>query len=214
MPVLQNVRHEKFAQLVSVGVSLIDAYGKAGFTENAGSASRLQKSAKVHARIEELSSKVHEKLAHRAALNRDWVLGAMQEVALRCMSADNFQPAPAIRALELLGKDLGLFRDAIDHNFKWDGDLSKLTESQKTQLALSLEQVAFKDNPQGLAAWRAESAKLIETTSERIPDPHEENQFAGQVGPDRSVPQAGPARDTADPGKRIIDLPSLSPSNG
>lgn len=213
MPVLKNVRHERFCQYVSVGVSVADAYVKAGFLENSGSASRLHGSALVHARIAELSEKVHDKMAHKACLSRDWVLGAMQDVALRCMDPTNFQPSPAIRALELLGKDLGLFRDSIDHNFKWNGDLSQLTEAQKAQLAISLEQVAFKDNPEGLAAWRADSAKLIEATSERIPD-NEKDGLAGQTGTDRSVSQVGPARDTADPGKRIIDLPSLPKGNG
>ena len=60
----------------------------------------------------------------RSTVNREYVLAALQEVAERCMQRRpvrdangkvlgdwTFNPASAIRALELLGKQLGLFSE-------------------------------------------------------------------------------------------------------
>lgn len=63
MPILRNTRHERFAQSVAAGASLIDAYRAAGYRVQTASASRLAR--KVAGRIEELKAE-----AARAALEK------------------------------------------------------------------------------------------------------------------------------------------------
>jgi hypothetical protein len=56
MPVLNNARHEAFAQARAKGVLLDDAYEDAGFAPGNGHASRLAKTEAVAERIAELKA--------------------------------------------------------------------------------------------------------------------------------------------------------------
>ncbi len=57
MPVLKNTRHERFAQNVAKGMSATEAYEKAGYKRNDGSAGRLHRNAQVKERIAELQNR-------------------------------------------------------------------------------------------------------------------------------------------------------------
>lgn len=57
MPVLENPKHERFAQERAKGLSASFAYVKAGYKRNDGNAGRLNRNEQVAARIEELTSK-------------------------------------------------------------------------------------------------------------------------------------------------------------
>ncbi len=54
MLVLKNARHERFAQNLAKGMSAGQAYEKAGYKRNDGSAGRLHRNAQVQGRIAEL----------------------------------------------------------------------------------------------------------------------------------------------------------------
>lgn len=54
MPVLDNPRHEKFAQLRAQQVTASEAYRKSGYKPDDGAASRLSGNVKVKARVTEL----------------------------------------------------------------------------------------------------------------------------------------------------------------
>lgn len=54
MPILQNARHEAFAQARATGALLEDAYESAGFAPGNGHASRLAKQAEMCERVAEL----------------------------------------------------------------------------------------------------------------------------------------------------------------
>ena len=54
MPVLQNLRHEKFAQARAIGTRLLEAYEDAGFVPDRSHAGRLERQADVAERIAEL----------------------------------------------------------------------------------------------------------------------------------------------------------------
>lgn len=56
MPILDNPRHEKYAQELAKGASQIDAYVAAGYARNESHASRLARNGKVAARVEELQA--------------------------------------------------------------------------------------------------------------------------------------------------------------
>lgn len=81
-----------------------------------------------------VASKMREhelEIAHRAGLEPQWVINRLQEVADRCMQAVEvpehagrkgglfkFDSAGALRALELLGKTLGIFNDRLQVDVK------------------------------------------------------------------------------------------------
>lgn len=56
MPILDNPRHEKYAQELAKGASQSDAYVAAGYARNDSHASRLARNGKVAARVEELQA--------------------------------------------------------------------------------------------------------------------------------------------------------------
>jgi phage terminase small subunit len=61
LPVLENKKHEKFAQEIAKGQSAGNAYAKAGYKPNPKNADRLKNIEVVAARIEELATKGAEK---------------------------------------------------------------------------------------------------------------------------------------------------------
>jgi phage terminase small subunit len=106
---LHNTRHELFAQAIASGNSGSKAYVQAGYdakghaAESAGS--RLLRNGEIQARIAELRQARYD----REVLDREWVTIRLMEKAENAES-----DAAAIRALELLGKHLGMFTDSRD----------------------------------------------------------------------------------------------------
>jgi len=126
MAALRNPKHEHFAQLIAAGQAPTKAYSLVGYSENgaAQSAHRLLKTAEVATRVSELQDAVAERAVEKAALNRAWVLAQLRENIERAMQAtaptdENGRPcgdyryegSVANRALELIGKELGMFTD-------------------------------------------------------------------------------------------------------
>lgn len=126
MPARNNPKHEHFAQLIAAGESATNAYSLAGYSENgaAQSANRLLKDAKVRERVSELQEAVAERAVEKAALDRAWVLDRLRENVERAMKATapvdedgrpcgeyRYEGQVANRALELIGKELGMFKD-------------------------------------------------------------------------------------------------------
>lgn len=120
MPMLDNPRWERFAQGLAAGKSASEAYVAAGYEANDGNASRLKGNEKVEARVAELLGRVTEGVV----LTKQWVLERLIENANRAMQAESklgengepvgeyqYQGNVANRALELLGKELGMFID-------------------------------------------------------------------------------------------------------
>ena len=130
MAVLTNARHEHFAQLVAGGKTPPAAYVLAGYSEAgaAQSANRLLKNADVLLRVEELRKSVEEPARERAiekaAVDKAWVLSELIEVVKMAKAAEpvldnDGNPigeykqnlGAANKALELVGKELGMFVD-------------------------------------------------------------------------------------------------------
>ena len=109
MSPLRNPRHEQFAQLVAGGKSATESYILAGFSEKgaAQSANRLREKADVGARIAELREAVSAAAITRAAIDRDFVLGGLKTIAIDRECSDTSR----VRALELCGKELGMFQE-------------------------------------------------------------------------------------------------------
>jgi hypothetical protein len=128
---LKNAKHEHFAQLVSNGESATQAYILAGYSKNGAgqSAGQLLKRPEVSSRIAYLRLKKeakHEekvqKVVEKAGLTKEWVIQQLMENVVMGKAAEPVYDnegkpsgeykqnlAAANKALELLGKEIGMF---------------------------------------------------------------------------------------------------------
>jgi hypothetical protein len=135
MPILANPKHERFCQERASGAIGQLAYERAGFKASgnaaATNAGRLLKKAHIQMRIAELLAEretVHAqstaKAIEAAALSKTFVIEKLMlnlERALQCEAVRDkdgnvvgdfkYEGSVANRALELLGKELGMFID-------------------------------------------------------------------------------------------------------
>jgi phage terminase small subunit len=138
MPVLSNARHERFAQATADGLKGKAAFLKAGFPNGPGasvSANRLRNNAKIGARINELLLSRERIAAHgfakaieKTAISKEYVLSRLKENVERAMQYEapkdgvgniigyfEYEGSVANRALELLGKELGMFIERTEN---------------------------------------------------------------------------------------------------
>lgn len=130
MTMLKNPRHERFAQAIAAGKSAADAYTEAGYAESRSAASRLSTNVNISTRVAELQSRVTDGVV----ITRQWVLERLVENANRAMQAAapvgqdgqpsgeyRYEGSVANRALELLGKELGMFIERVENtNLNYD----------------------------------------------------------------------------------------------
>lgn len=142
MPILANAKHEHFAQLVANGQTAPKAYVSAGYSAQgaAQSANRLLRDADVSLRVTELREAVAERTIEKAAVDRAWIMTTLVDNAKRAAEAEDF--GPSNRALELLGKELGMFIDrkeirtgALDD--KSDDELDRIIRGAATEAQVS-----------------------------------------------------------------------------
>ena len=122
---LTNSKHEHFAHLVTNGESPAKAYVLCGYSEHGAlqSGNRLLRKPDVAARVEELKTAVSERQVEKMAVDRAWVMAKLTENVQRAMRVEPvrdregnptgqyiYQGGVANRALELLGKELGMFQ--------------------------------------------------------------------------------------------------------
>jgi hypothetical protein len=118
-------KHEKFCIGIAEGMTAEKAYVEAGYSPKgaAQSASRLLRNAEIQARINVLRNAMAERAVQRTALTRAHVINCLMTIVERCMQNEpirdkhgthlghaKYNPTAAIRALELLGKELGMFK--------------------------------------------------------------------------------------------------------
>lgn len=119
MPVLKNARHEKFAQARASGKSIDSAYKTAGYKENNSNACRLNGNEQVSARVAELQNKA----AGETQVTAEEIIGGLRRVAELGLTPqevcsaeglpmyDRYELNAANKALELLGKTIGIFQE-------------------------------------------------------------------------------------------------------
>lgn len=113
MPVLENQRHEAFAQALAKGKTVDSAYQEAGFKPNRSNASRLNANDSIRERVAELQ----EMASERVVLDREWILARLIENAKDHQKSN---PSASNKALELLGKEVGMFIErqvTENHNY-------------------------------------------------------------------------------------------------
>jgi hypothetical protein len=143
MATLRNSKHEQFAQLVATGNTPAEAYVRAGYAEKAAytCGPRLLRSAPVRERVAELQQMVAKTTVTRAAIDREFVLRELVDNALK--AKQNQEWSASNRALELLGKELGMFNPS---ELPWDGDLTTLTDQQLERFEQYFERIAYGDD--------------------------------------------------------------------
>lgn len=133
MPVLDNPKHEAFAQALARGKTADEAYQLAGFKANRGNASTLKSKQNISDRVAELLGMA----AERVVVDREWVIARLVENVERAMQHKEvtqgqatgeyrYDGGVANKALELLGKEIGMFVDRSENvnvNHAVSGDL-------------------------------------------------------------------------------------------
>ena len=130
MAALLNPKHERFAQELAKGKTAEEAHGVAGYKASRSGGSQLKQNLNISSRVAEILAEresIHAQATADAvkstALTKEWVIQTLQENVARAMQAipaktnDDGEPAGgyqyqgsvANKALELLGKELGMF---------------------------------------------------------------------------------------------------------
>jgi hypothetical protein len=143
MPLLENAKHERFAQVLATGKNAVDAYEFAGYRRNRGHASTLRKNSKLLKRVDEIlesRGQIQGRGAlaaiERARLTKAIVIDML--IADRELARKNGQSSAAIRATELLGKELGMFVDRSDNRHRVERRFSELPEAEQEAVAADL----------------------------------------------------------------------------
>ena len=155
MPALDDARRELFAQGVAKGVSATNAYIAAGYKTNAKaaavSANRLLKRVDVATRVQELlerrqhiEEKATEKAIEKTAITKEWVIKRLVENTERAMQnvpvldhdgetigEYRYEGSVANKALELLGKELGMF---IERRINLNADLESMSDEDRREV--------------------------------------------------------------------------------
>lgn len=136
MGMLKNPRHEAFAQAISRGLSATEAYKHVGYQGDRHHAARLATSGHVVERVTELKAR-H---VATASVTKAWVLEQLVELTRKCMQKEPIldpdgkpvigplQAGPANKALELIGKELGMFIDRAE--IGRPGDFDRLDDAE------------------------------------------------------------------------------------
>ena len=119
-----TAKQEAFCQGVADGKMLVDAYRDAGYMPNGSAktqweaASRLMSgNSKVMARVQAIQADREQEHRTRTARREEYVLKRLQEEAEGAET-----DGARVRALELLGKTVGIFTDKVE--IEQDGDKS------------------------------------------------------------------------------------------
>lgn len=118
---LANFKHERFVNLLARGFTVAEAWAKLGYSEFINNAYRLKGSPKVAARLKFLLDRAAEKSIVDASYIKDQ-MARVVELALATEINEHGQEvlgptgnlSAANRALELLGREAGIFKDRIE----------------------------------------------------------------------------------------------------
>lgn len=125
--ILKNPKHERFAQELAKGKTPEAAYKDAGFKPARQNAHRLMTKDDIQTRVQEIVSRATEKVIDAIAVDKEWVMSRLVENANRAMQAVSvngpdgptgeykYEGNVANKALELIGKELGMFIDRSEN---------------------------------------------------------------------------------------------------
>ena len=106
-----NDKQRRFVDEYLIDMNATQAAIRAGYSQDTAysQGQRLLK----HVEVAALVSEGKARLAQKAGVTQEWVVERLKTVAQRCID-EEFNPAGANGALNLLGKHLGLFTDKVE----------------------------------------------------------------------------------------------------
>lgn len=113
-------KQQRFAEEYLVDLNATQAAIRAGYSAKTANEQGARLLANVS--IRNVVNAMQSERAERTNITQDWVLNSLKYVAEKCMGDNDFSPAGANKALELLGKHLSLFTDKVEHSGKVDGN--------------------------------------------------------------------------------------------
>jgi hypothetical protein len=117
MPILENPRHEAFAEALARGSSASAAYVEAGYKENRHNAATLARKQHISTRVDELQEEqlaIHQQAAAEAAANAKVTLESLiaeAEAARSKAMEEKGGAAAAVSALIAKAKLAGMWRE-------------------------------------------------------------------------------------------------------
>jgi hypothetical protein len=157
---------EQYCQLRARGMQQTAAARRAGYAKNSAkvTAHRLEQDPLIRERIAQLTERARQRdipledpEQHvRTGISKDWIRKMLLRNALEAMEAGSYSAAN--RALELLGKDAGMFQEP-KRDMPPDGDLSKLTDQQLDAWIEYFARIAYPDPAEREKAKREALAK-------------------------------------------------------
>ena len=161
MPSLDNLKHETIARRLAAGDNQTKALIAAGYSAKSASQTAvgvLKKNPAIRQRCEEIRAatrameeRFNASREGKKEITRAYVRGTLQEVAERCMQHDpvlvkgiptgeyQFDAAGATRAVELLGRDLGMFVERKE--IGTPGAFASIEERREAERLLKLKMV-------------------------------------------------------------------------
>jgi phage terminase small subunit len=129
--ILQNPRHEQFAQAIAKGVNQTTAAKLAGYSERTAceQGSRLVRNAQIAARIQELRERGTEQAINEVAVSKEWVIRKLVGIVEKTTGEAHYAPTAANKSLELLGKEIGMFKEDMIPRVAFDLLLYRMGES-------------------------------------------------------------------------------------
>ncbi len=124
--ILPNPKHEKFAQAIAEGKTNAEAYSASGYKVNGSNSanalgSKLLRKVTVRDRVYSIRTAQFDEALKIAGYSKSMVLKMLVENAQNAMKltpkgkpAATYNQAAANRALELIGKEAGMFVDRTD----------------------------------------------------------------------------------------------------
>jgi len=134
---LANARHEAFAHGLARGEPVGMAHTNAGYSPNAGNASRMNRDERIKTRVAELKALIEDfrlRSLQNVVLSREWVIEQLIGVVIQAKAEADF--AGANKALHLLGLHLGMFVERKETGKP--GDFDGLTIADKRERLLGI----------------------------------------------------------------------------
>lgn len=215
---LKNPRHEAFARLIALGKSRAHAFLEAGYTVNPANPDRRNpvaakrgsalytKHADIQARVAEIEAELSASALAKAAVDRDYVVKELKLNHERCTGAVpvldrrgqetgqfKIDASGSNRALELLGKEVGMFKEQFNPG-NLDDKIANMTvlevrnaiRAAATEVGLRMVEM----NDEQLRDFIYVNAPRVGL---RVVEARADDHGSGQAAEDRSVPAVSQA---------------------